>query len=121
MVTTEYGQQPTWRECDECDVAYFIGATMNPRNHKWRPIPLSLVPSPDVPGNFHIDWTQDFVEVFDELNVSIGTHPIVVYGAGNYRPHNPSHFTEHVHVEDGQDEWRPRERRGNFRLAMEDD
>jgi hypothetical protein len=113
--------EPTWRKCDDCDLPYFIGVVLSPRNHKWSPIPLSLVPTNDVPGNFQIDWRQEYKEVFDADGDSIGHHPVVVYGVGHYRPHNPSHFLEPIHVDDTQREWRPKQRLGNFKLAMDDD
>jgi len=113
MATVET-YEPTWRKCDECEIAYFIGATLNPRNHQWRPIPLSLYP--DAEGNFEIDWRQDLKEVWDADNNSLGVHPVVVYGVGIYRPHNPSHFLDDLHGED-----RPRQRLHNFRLLMDED
>lgn len=112
--TTISPYEPTWRKCDECEVAFFIGATLNPRNHKWRPIPLSVYP--DAEGNFEIDWNQARVEVFDANDLNLGEHPVVVYGAGMYRPHNPSHFLGDSHGETSR-----RQRLHNFRLLMDED
>jgi hypothetical protein len=106
--------QPTWRRCDECDADYFLGATLNPRNHRFSPIPLSMTPNDK--GNFRIDWTQEFVNLFDARDIELGQHPVVVYGQGPYRPHNPSHFLEHSH---GEEE--PRQRGNNFTLPMDED
>jgi hypothetical protein len=39
----------------------------------------------------------------------------VVYGAGIYRPHNPSHF-----LDDPHGEHTPRQRLHNFRLLMDE-
>jgi hypothetical protein len=110
-----------WFRCDECDTPYFIGAVMNPRNHKWRPIPLSLAPD-SVVGNFRIDWDQDSVEVFQFDGVSLGPRPIVVYAVGAYIPHSPSHFLDDVHGEHAEhsERWTPKTRLHNFKLAMED-
>jgi hypothetical protein len=113
MADTANTYEPHWRRCDDCDVTFFIGATLNPRNHKWRPIPLSAFE--DQEGNFDVDWNQSQVEVFDADNNSLGVHPVVVYGTGVYRPHNPSHFLDHSHGED-----QPRQRLHNFRLLMDD-
>ena len=120
MVTYEQ-TEPTWRKCDECDVAYFIGATLNPRNHKYAPIPLSLVPDNEISGNFQIDWRQELIEVYDADGTTLGSHPVVVYGMGPYRPHNPSHFLDDIHVQEGNTTHQPKPRLNNFRLRMDDD
>jgi hypothetical protein len=110
--------EPIWHKCDECNVPYVIVAILNPRRHKWAPLPLSLASSlsEGVVGNFDINWDADSVEVFDADERDLGPCPVGIYGVGEYRPHAPTHFLDHHHGED-----RPRQRLGNFRLAMDDD
>lgn len=111
--------EPQWRKCDECDTPYFIGAVRNPRNHNYAPIPLSLAPD-GVPGNFDIPRLQYVEEVFDRDNESLGNQIVVVYGNGIYRPHNPSHFLDDIHVNENDDVWTHRTRMNNFKMRMDD-
>ena len=112
-------REPVWIRCDDCDTPYFIGAVMNPRNHKWRPLPLSMAPE-SVRGNFAIAWNQPQQEVFQFDGVSLGLRPVVVYGLGVYIPHSPSHFLDDIHGEHQGEQWEPKVRQHNFKLAMED-
>lgn len=114
--------EPVWRRCDECDVPYVIVAVLNPRRHKWAPLPLSSTPE-GVQGNFDINWNENPVEVHDADGRNLGPHPVGTYGIGEYRPHPPGHFLDRLHVRDDQSEHIPRvgNRIGNFRLAMDDD
>lgn len=119
MADAEY--EPAWRICDECQGSYFIGAVHNPRrNHKIAPIALSRVPSAEVVGNFQVDITRALVRVYDADDVTLGMVPIVIYGIGPYRPHNPSHFLDDIHVHEGDSEWKPTRRPNNFKMRMDD-
>jgi hypothetical protein len=98
---------------------------MNPRNHKWRPLAVSLTEELSdgtfIPGNFRVDWRQAVVEVHDRDNHSLGLCPVLVYGEGLYRPHSPGHFLEDSHVNDGNSVWVPTVRAHNPALAMDED
>jgi len=109
--------EPVWLKCDECDVPYIIVAILNPRRHKWAPLPISYSPQ-NVPGNFDVNWNADTVEVRDARGRDLGPHPVATYGQGEYRPHNPGHFLDDVHLREGDS---PRQRLHNFVLAMDDD
>lgn len=110
-----------WRQCDECDVLYFIAAVFNPRRRRYSPIAISLVDDPAVRGNFAIAWRQGRLEVFDADERQLGSVPIVTYGQGRFRPHNPSHFLDDLHrIPDGATQWEPTRRLHNPKLRMED-
>jgi hypothetical protein len=106
--------EPVWRKCDECDVPYIIVAVLNPRRHRWAPLPLSLAPE-GYRGNFDVNWNSEPVEVFAGDKISLGRHPVATYGAGEYLPHRPAHFIDDVH------DAIKRRRLHNFVLAMDDD
>lgn len=104
-----------WRQCDECDTPYFIAAVRNPRRDLYSILPVSRAPE-DVPGNFSV--TEHEEEVRDAEGMDYGRRPLVVYGQGDYRPHNPSHFLDEVHADEPA---RQRKLQGNnLRLAMDE-
>lgn len=109
-----------WRQCDECDVLYFIAAVFNPRRRRYSPIAISRMEDPAVRGNFALAWRQGLLEVFDADERPLGGVPVVTYGAGRFYPHNPSHFLDQIHVQDGDPTYVFRKRLHNFRMRMED-
>lgn len=113
-------REPYWRRCDECDVLYFIAGVYNPRVRLMSPIPISRVHDPSVIGNFRIDWSQGLTSLVDADDNFLGEHPVVVYGQGPFRPHNPSHFLDDIHVHPGDARYILRRRVNNFRMRMDD-
>lgn len=108
--------EPRWLRCDDCDVPYIIVAVLNPRRHRWAPLPLSYAPE-GVQGNFDVNWNESPMEVHDADGRNLGAHPIGTYGVGEYIPHRPGHFLDDVHGREGH----YKQRLHNFRLAMDDD